>query len=424
MRRAWLVWGVAVAAYVVAVMHRTTFGVSGLAAAHRFEVSPNVLASFVFLQVAVYLGMQIPAGLLLDRWGPRALLTTGSLTMALGQGLLAVASSLPLVYLARVVVGAGDSVIFVSALALVPRWFPARRVPLLTQLTGTTGQLGQILSAVPFLALLGAAGWGTTYVAVAATGVVVAVAVLAVVRDTPSGDAAQVPSMSLSEIREALLGVWRRPGTRLGYFSHMAAQFSGMVFSLMWGVPYLVRGQGLTEAQAGTLMSLLVVSTVVFAPAMGVFAARHPLRRSWLVLSVVGATALLWTVVLALPRPAPLGLLVALVAVLGAGGPGSIVGFDFARTFNEQHRLGVAQSLVNLGGFTATLVVLQLVGWVMDAGGGYTFEGFRLAWLVQYPVWALATIGILVQRRRTREVLAAQGIRPRRVRDMLRSRRE
>jgi len=422
-RRAWFVWSVAVLAYVVAVMHRTTFGVSGLAAAERFAVSPNVLASFVFLQVAVYLGMQVPAGLLLDRWGPRALLTTGSLAMAVGQVLLAVTSSLPLVYVARVVVGAGDSLIFVSALALVPRWFPSKRVPLLTQLTGTTGQLGQVLSAVPFLALLGAVGWEATYVAVAATGIVVAAVVVAVVRDTPVGDRGPVPSLSPSEIRATLAAVWRRPGTRLGYFSHMATQFSGMVFSLMWGVPYLVRGQGLTEAQAGTLMALLVGFTVVFAPAMGVFAARHPLRRSWLILSVVGATSLAWTVVLALPRPAPMWLLVVLVAVLGAGGPGSVVGFDFARTFNERHRLGIAQSMVNLGGFTATLVVLQCVGWAMDAGGGYTFEGFRMAWLVQYPVWVLATVGVLVQRRRTRAVLAAEGIRPRSIRELWRPRR-
>lgn len=78
---------------------------------------------------------------------------------------------------------------------------------------------------------------------------------------------------------------------------------------------------------------------------------------------------------------------------------------------------------MNLGGFTATLVVLQCVGWAMDAGGGYTFEGFRAAWLVQYPVWVLATVGVLAQSRRTRAVLAAEGIRPRSVRDLLRPRR-
>lgn len=419
--RAWITWSVAVAAYLVAVMHRTTFGVSGVAAAERFEVTPDVLASFVLVQVAVYLGMQVPAGLLLDRWGSRALLTSGSLAMAAGQGLLAVATELPLVYVARVVVGTGDALMFVSTLALLPRWFPARSVPLLTQVTATTGQLGQILSAVPFLALLGAAGWTAAYTGVAAVGVMMAVLVVALVRNAPF-DAGPVPSLGLREIGEALMNVWRNPGTRLGYFSHMGTQFSGMVFALLWGVPYLVQGQGRTSAEAGGLMTLFVAATVSLAPLMGVFASRHPLRRSWLVLTVIAASALVWGVVLSLPEPAPLWLLAVLVVVLAAGGPGSVVGFDFARTFNLARRLGLAQSVVNLGGFTATLVVLQSVGWVMEAAGGYTFESFRLAWLVQYPVWAVAVLGVLVQRRRSREVLAAQGIRPRRVREVLRRR--
>lgn len=422
MRRAWLVWGAALAAYTVGVMHRTTFGVSGVAAADRFDVSPDLLASFVFLQVAVYLSMQVPAGLLLDRWGSRALITAGSLAMAGGQALLALAPSLELVYVARLVVGTGDALVFVSALALLPRWFPATRVPVLTQVTATMGQLGQILSALPFLALLGAAGWTAAYGAAAALGAFLAIVALVVIRDAPPGGSEPAPSLTPREIAGVLAGVWRRPGTRLGFFSHMGTQFSGVVFVLMWGVPYLLEGQDLGRGQASALMSLFVVATVVLAPFMGVFAARHPLRRSWLVLAVIAATVVTWTAVLALDGPAPLWLLVVLVVVLGAGAPGSVLGFDYARTFNPRQSLGVAQSLVNVGGFTATLVVLQVMGWVMEAAGGYTFEAFRLAWLVQYPVWALATAGILVERRRTRALLAQQGVAPRRLRDLWRGR--
>lgn len=419
--RAWVVLTVGVAAYLLAVMHRTTFGVSGVAAAERFAVGPDVLASFVLIQVAVYLGMQVPAGLLLDRWGSRAMLTTGSLVMAAGQGLLSVTTELSLVYVGRVVVGAGDALMFVSMLALVPRWFPARSVPFLTQVSATTGQLGQVLSAVPFLILLESGGWTPAYGAAAALGVLMAAVVLGVVRNAPY-DVGPVPSMSLPEIGRAVAAVWRNPGTRLGFFTHVGSQFSGMVFALLWGVPYLVQGQGRSLAEAGALLTLFIAATVGFAPLMGVFAARHPLRRSWIVLSVIALNAGAWGVVLLLAEPAPLWLLAALVVALAAGGPGSVVGFDFARTFNETHRLGLAQSVVNLGGFSATLVVLQAVGVVMEAAGGYTFEAFRVAWLVQYPVWGLALAGVLVQRRRSRAWLAAQGIRPRRLREVWRGR--
>ncbi len=130
--------------------------------------APVVLSTFVVLQVVVYAGAQVPAGLLLDRFGSKALIVSGAAVMASGQLLLAFTESLPAAVAARAVVGLGDAVTFISVLRLVPHWFSPRQVPLVTQLTGICGQLGQVLSAVPFFALLAGAGWTTAYVSVAA----------------------------------------------------------------------------------------------------------------------------------------------------------------------------------------------------------------------------------------------------------------
>jgi hypothetical protein len=126
------------------------------------------------------------------------------------------------------------------------------------------------------------------------------------------------------------------------------------------------------------------------------------------VLAIIASNALVWTVVLALPRPAPLWLLVVLVVVISVGGPGSMVGFDFARTFNPSATLGTAQGMVNMGGFLASLMVMQAMGVILGAMGGYSFESFRVAWTVQYGVWILAVIGILVTRRKTRRLMRAE----------------
>ena len=64
--------------------------------------------------------------------------------------------------------------------------------------------------------------------------------------------------------------MWRRPGTRLGFFGHMGTQFSMMVFSLLWGVPYLVSAQGLSSAEAGGLVTLFVVCAILIGPVIGV----------------------------------------------------------------------------------------------------------------------------------------------------------
>ncbi|MDT7580700.1 MAG: hypothetical protein QOK35_1964 [Pseudonocardiales bacterium] len=407
--RAWIVWSVALVAYVIGVMHRTSFGVAGLDAADRFAASPSVLSGFVVLQLLVYAGLQIPVGLLLDRFGGRVLIAVGAVTMAAGQLLLALTSSLPLAIAARVLVGTGDALTFISVLSVVTAWFPARRVPVMTQLTGLVGQLGQVLSAVPLATVLHTRGWTPAFLSAAGVGLAAGLAVLAVVHDRPPGAPARPMAPSPREVVAGLRRSWSEPGTRLGLWTHTGTQFCGTVFGLLWGVPYLVAGQGMTPGQAGAMLTLLVVVGIIAGPLFGEFAARHPMRRSYLVLAVIVAHALVWTAVLLVPPPAPRWLLVVLVVVIGTGGPGSVLGFDFARTFNPASRQGGAVGIVNVGGFVASLLVAWAMGVVLGRAGGYTPEAFRLAWTVQYVVWAFALVAVPVARRRARQKLVAEG---------------
>lgn len=403
--RPWIVWATGVLAYIVAVLDRTTLGVSGLAAADRFSAGPSLLSSFVVLQVVVYAGAQIPAGLLLDRFGSRVMIASGAALMASGQLALAFTESLPVAIAARAVVGLGDAMTFISVLRLVPLWFAPRRIPLVAQLTGIVGQLGQVLSALPFLSLLSAAGWSVAYASAAAVGVLSFVLTLAVIRNTPDGAATNPETMSVGETLQSVKTVWLRPGTRLGFFTHMGTQFSITVFALMWGLPYLTEAQGLSPGMAGGLLSLSVVSAIGCGVLIGVLTGRYPHRRSRMVLIIIVTNALAWSAVLALPGPAPLWLLTVLVVVISVGGPGSMVGFDFARTFNSGATLGTAQGMVNMGGFIASLLLMQAMGLVMQAAGGISFDSFRVAWTLQYLVWALAVVGILVTRRKARRLM-------------------
>jgi len=406
--RPWIVWTTGLLAYIVAVLDRTTLGVSGLAAADRFSTGPGLLSTFVVLQVVVYAGAQIPAGVLLDRFGSKALITAGGVLMASGQLVLAFTESLPTAIAARAVVGLGDAVTFISVLRLVPHWFAMRQVPLVTQLTGICGQLGQVLSAVPFLAVLTAMGWTVAYVSVAALGVLSIVLTLAVVKNTPDGTTTTREPTSVRDTLSSVKTVWLRPGTRLGFFTHMGTQFSVTVFALMWGVPYLTVAQGLSAGVAGALLTMSVAAAISSGVLVGVFTGRHPHRRSRLVLAIIASNALAWSVVLALPGPAPLWLLVVLVVVISVGGPGSMVGFDFARTFNPSTTLGTAQGMVNMGGFLASLLLMQAMGVILEATGGLSFDSFRIAWTLQYVVWSVAVVGILVTRRKARRLLRLQ----------------
>jgi MFS family permease len=367
---------------------------------------------FAVLQLAVYAALQIPVGVLLDRIGSRRLIAAGALLMGIGQLVLATAHAVGLAVAGRVLVGAGDAMTFISVLRLIAVWFPPRRVPLLTQMTGILGQIGQIAAAYPLVALLQSAGWSASFLVAGCLGVAVAILSAGALRNAPPGVSAAVSPLGAAQAVRRLGLAWREPGTRLGLWTHFVTQFSGTVFALLWGYPFLVVGEHRTPAEAGLLITLLVVAAMGIGPTLGHFAGRWPYRRSLPVLVIVGATVAAWTVVLAWPGRAPLSLLVVLVVVLASNGPGSLMGFDYARTENEAERIGSATGIVNVGGFVASLLTIALIGIVLSlrSGGGpssYSLDDFRLALSVQYIFWAIGLVGVLHNRRRLR---AARGL--------------
>jgi MFS family permease len=332
--------------------------------------------------------------------------------MASGQLVLATAHGVGLAVAARVLVGAGDAMTFISALRLVAVWFPPASVPLMSQLMGILGQVGQIAAAYPLVTLLQRDGWSTSFLLAAGTGFAIALAAAALLRNAPPGARATGPTIGTGEAVRRLGLAWREPGTRLGLWTHFTTQFSGVVFGLLWGYPFLVVGEHRSPAQAGLLITLLVVVAMVIGPVLGHLAGRWPYRRSVPVLSIVAATVVAWTVVLSWPGRAPFALLVVLVVVLASNGPGSLMGFDYARTENEAERIGSATGIVNVGGFVASLLTIALIGVILSlrSSGGpssYTLDDFRLAFSVQYLFWGIGLIGVLHSRRRLR---AARGL--------------
>ncbi|MCX7522429.1 MFS transporter [Microbacterium sp. STN6] len=416
-RRSWLIFSIGVFGYLVAVMQRTTIGVAGVAATDRFHSSASVLSTLAVLQLVVYAAMQVPVGVLIDRIGPRWLMTVGTSLMVIGQVTVAVAPTIGIAILGRILVGAGDATVFTSLMRLTSSWFSGRIVPQLSQWIGNIGQLGQVLSAVPFAMLLHEAGWTPAFLSAAGLSVVALAGIVLTITDRPS---ASVEGPRPASWREAirLLGIaLKRPGTQLGFWSHFTTQSSGTVFSLMWGYPFMVYALGYAPQDAASLLIVMVAAGVVIGPILGLLTARFPLRRSNLVLGVVAVMGVVWAVVLAWPGIPPFWLILVLLVAMGIGGPGSLIGFDYARTFNPMHSLGSANGIVNVGGFLASFVMMFLIGAVLDtvhslhvAGGGadrlYSFDSFRIAFLVEFVVIGVGVIALVRARRRTRRQLS------------------
>ncbi|MFM6849031.1 MAG: nitrate/nitrite transporter [Terrabacter sp.] len=405
-RRAWAVWAAAIAVYVLAVFHRTSLGVAGLDAAERFGISSSQLSTFTIVQVFVYAAMQLPVGALLDRFGSKKLLGIGLTLLTVAQLGFAFVHSFGAALACRVLLGIGDAMVFISVLRLVALWFSPRRTPMVTQLTGVLGQIGAFASAGPLAAALDRFGWTPSYAVASSFGVVTGIALVVLVKDSPYADRHR-DELRLRAVARTLKAAWLVPGTRLGLWSHFTSQFAANMFTMLWGFPFLVAGEGLPPSTASILLMVMVITTVVSSPVIGTLTMRYPFSRSTLVLWIAGAAIVAWTVVLLWPGRAPLWLLVALVMLIAVGGPGSMIGFDVARTFNPPTRIGSASGIVNTGGFIATLTAVALVGVVLDhvAPGGpstWDVDAFRVAMTVQYPVWALGIVQILRYRRRAR----------------------
>jgi MFS family permease len=407
-RRAWLVLAVGVFAYLVAVTQRGTFGVAGVVATGRFETTAAALSTVAVVQIAVYGLLQVPVGALLDRYGSRRILAVGAALMAAGQLVVAFAPLLVVAGAGRVVLGCGDAFTFLAVIRLLPGWFPARMLPQLLQWVGVLGSLGQVVSALPFALLLREWGWEPAFVSAAALGVLSAVLVLLFVRaGEPLPLTQPIPSGGgLAILRSALA----RPGTQLGFWAHTLLASVPNLLSVLWGYPYLTVGVGLPIGTAALVLGLFVAASLVGGPLIGLVVARFPLRRSNLVMGVAVISYGSLAMLLVWPGIPPLGVIMAAFLGIGVGGPGSMVGLDFARTFNPSHAGGSASGIANSGGFIGAFVGMFLVGVLLDARAGhdapvavlYSYDAFRVAFLAPFAIGLIALVGLLLARRRTR----------------------
>src|SRR5690606_6483881 len=273
-RRAWAIWVVGLSVYTLAVFHRTSLSVAGIIAAERFDISAAQLSTFTVLQLAVYAAMQIPVGVLLDRYGSKRLMLVGLTLMTAGQFWFALAGSFEAGVAARVMLGCGGGMGFTSLLRLIALWFHVKQAPMVTQLTGMIGQLGAVAAATPLAAALARFGWSWSYGIAAGAGVVLGVVLILVVRDSPyTGES--VERIKMRALARTMAEVWGNPGTRLGLWVHFSSQFGPTVFTMLWGYPFLI-AQGLESTLASGLLILMTVTAMVAGPLVGMLTSRVP----------------------------------------------------------------------------------------------------------------------------------------------------
>lgn len=385
-RVAWRVLVFAAIAYLVSVTQRTSLGVAGIEASDRFDTTAVQLSYLAVFQLVVYASMQVPVGLLLDRYGSRRLIALGALLMATGQLLVAIAPVLSLAVIGRGILGLGDAFTFISVLRLVHTWFDAKRSAILQQYVGNIGQLGQIASAIPFAYILGLGGWTVAFVSLAALSAIIASLSWLLIQDTRRSQTISSWPEAFQELRETI----SQSGTRMSFWVHFTAQPTPVTFGLLWGVPFMVEAQGFDPWIASAGLTFMVLWGIVAGGIIGPLSARRPEYRKRIVLTQMLIIFISWTVVLLHPAPIPLWLLIVLLIGITPGGPVSFLAFEYSAQLIPEKKRGAANGFINTGGFFAALLIIFTVGLGLDfalatgiSESRFAIEGFRIAMIGQ-----------------------------------------
>jgi MFS family permease len=345
-----------------------------------FAVGGAVLGHLSAAYFYGYAGMQIPVGVLLDRFGPRRLMALAALVCAGGCVLFAMSTSLAVATAGRFLIGASAAFSLVGSMAVAGQWFHPNRFALLSGLSMAMGMAGGVFGQAPLRLAVEAADWRTVTAVLASGGLALAVAAWATVRDRWRGSGGLGRALSGLSLVLGDRQTWLVALVGLGTSAPLLA------FASLWGVPFLEAAYGLQRREAATLTSIMFVGWGVGAPIVGWLSDRIGRRKPPLIAGLLLETAALALLVYVPGLPVP--VLAALCFLVGLFGSAQIVCFALARENHTAALSGTAIGFVNAMVTGAGALFQPLVGLLLDlawageiASGAriYAAESYRLA---------------------------------------------
>ncbi len=374
----WLVWGLAALFFLYGFFQRVAPSVMHDHLMVEFDLTGATVGNLSALYFYTYASLQIPVGLMVDRFGPRRLLLLGALICAAATLLFAWSSDSGLAHIARGLVGFGAGFSFVCALTLAARWLPSGRFAQVTGLQMMAGMIGGFLAQAPLAALVEEIGWRDALAGSAVLGLALAAALWIVVRDFPPGPRpAKLPPQGLGGLATSLGVVLSRRQNLVTALLCAAMTAPLLSFAGFWGVAWLMQTKGYDRPGAGAVASLLLLGWALGSPISGWLSDRLGRRKaviqSGCLIALIALAAILY-----LPG-LPAVLLWVLFVVTGAACGCMSVAFALVRGYNKQSEMGATFGFVN-GATTATGAIFQpLIGWLLDLGwDGRSVAGARV----------------------------------------------
>jgi len=366
------------------------------------QVSPSVMTNqfMHYLQMSVlglgimsgcyfysYTAMQIPSGMLFDRFNPRIVIVLSILTCVLGCLLLGCATNIIMACLARLLMGFGSAFAFVSVLVVTADLFPSKHFALMTGVTQMLAAIGAMSGQLPVHLLVNAIGWRHTLFLFAIIGILIALMVFNFLRYEKN-----VVSHSASNIstRTNLTSIFRNRQTWFIaiYACMLWAPMSA--FTSLWGVPFLKTVDHLSAGKAAFFCSLMWLGLAVASPLLGYLSTRTNNRKLFLVLSA-GLGALCFFNILFFEQNS--FVLALLLFLAGAACAGQALSFTVVKENNENHIVASAIAFNNMAVVISGALFQPFIGWLLKVIVGSAAYEYRMALSV---VLITCLIGFLV----------------------------
>ena len=363
---------------------RSSMGVLAPELAADLGLTPAMLGAIASAFFLSYALLQIPTGLLLDRFGPRLTICCLFLVTVLGTLLFALSPSGPVMLLARVMMGAGCAGIFAGAFLIIARFYPPVRFTPIGSTLNSFSMLGTFLATIPLALLVTTIGWRDSFLWIGIIMAAFALLAVVTVRDQPPGVDATARPERQENLRAVLAGSWagmRTPGI-LVITSGGIALSAGNTILGIWGGPYLNDVHGLNETERGGVLIFMA-----FAGVAGHFlygqASRVFNTLKYLVLGGAASIAAIMGTLALLQAPS-LTTVTILLALLGLVCGFPTVLLAHGRAMVPDHLIGRGLTTVNTGIMIAIAAMQMAVGGLIGsvavtAAGGASPDGYRAA---------------------------------------------
>jgi sugar phosphate permease len=391
----WLIFGIMAVAYIFVYFHRLSPAVVAVDLQKTFETSGGFMGLLASAYFYPYAFMQLPAGLLADSLGPRKTVTAFLMIAALGSLIFGLAPSLDIAVAARVMVGLGVSMVFISTMKMLSQWFRIREFAFMTAILITMGGLGALVAATPLALMTGWVGWRASFDIIGAGTLLMAILVWLFVRNRPQDmgwpSVAEIdhlgPGASAPPIVIPLREGARRVITER-HFWPVAVWFffiCGIFFSFggLWAGPYLMHVYGMSRSEVGHILNMIAAGIIIGSPLVSFLSDRvfHSRKK---VLTLASTVLFLELVGLNIfPHDlSRLWIYAAFLIFSISSAAIGVIGFTTTKELFPVEIAGTSVGTVNLFPFLGGAIFQPIIGRLLEAypkaaAGAYSLDAYR-----------------------------------------------